>query len=70
MASVLCVGLSAEEQHAAYESAGEAEKKLARDLARKGTRREAELVLEIFHYFPGAHLVKNAPRLPSPEDPG
>jgi len=64
------MGLSAEEQHAAYESAGPEEKKLARDLARKGTRRESELLLERYHYLPGCYLVKNAPRLPTPADPG
>lgn len=49
----------------AYERAGKAERKLARDLARVGTRRESEVLLEILHHFPGAHLVKHAsPALP------
>lgn len=62
--------MNAEEALAAYESAGPEEQKLVRDLVRKGTRREGELVLEILHYFPGAHVVKNAPRLPDPADRG
>lgn len=61
---------SAEDQLAAYDAAGDSERKLVRDLVRKGTRPEVDLVLEIFHYFPGSHLVKSAPRLPDPEDPG
>lgn len=59
-------GPSAEQKLAAYEAAGARERKLVRDLVRKGTRREVELVLELYHYFPGAHLVKNALQLPPP----
>ncbi len=62
--------LTAEELLAAYEAAGEPERKLARQLSAKGTRRESEVLLEILHFFPGAHLVKNAQRLPDPEDRG
>lgn len=59
------MGPSAEQRLQAYERAGKAERKLARDLARLGTRRESEVLLELLHYFPGAHLVKHAsPALP------
>lgn len=64
------MGLTGEQQVAAYDAVGKAERKFARDLVRKGTRREAELVIEIYHYFPGTRLVRNEPRLPPPEDPG
>lgn len=62
--------LKAEELLAAYEAAGPKERALARQLAAKGTRRESEVLLEILHFFPGAYLVKNAQRLPDPEDRG
>jgi hypothetical protein len=56
---------SAEELMRAYDQAGKAERKLARDLARLGTRRESDVFLELLHYFPGAHLVKHvSPALP------
>jgi hypothetical protein len=56
-------GLSVEQKLAAYNAAGDPQRKLVRDLVRKGTRPEVDLVLEIYHYFPTAHLVKNAPRV-------
>jgi hypothetical protein len=62
--------VNAEEKVAAYEAAGEPERKLARDLARKGTKEEVDLLLEIYHYFPGTRLVKNAPSLPPPASRG
>lgn len=43
---------------AAYEKALEPEKKLVRDLMRAGKGKEAKVVSEILHYFPGAHLKK------------
>lgn len=43
---------------AAYERAREPEKKLIRELMRAGKGKEAKVVSEILHYFPGSHLTK------------
>ena len=50
--------LSTEELVAAYEQAGEKERKLVRDLHRLGEKDEVERVLELLHYFPGTRLVR------------
>ena len=59
-----------EEKLAAYDAVSKAEQKLVRDFVRRGTRREVDLVLDIYHYFPGTRLVRNSPRLPLPADRG
>lgn len=50
--------LSTELLVATYEAAGANERKLVRDLHRKGKTAEVERVLEILHFFPSAKLVK------------
>jgi hypothetical protein len=62
------MGLTAELAVAAYEGAGSKERKLVRDLVRKGSPREVEVVIELLHYFPGAYLVKTPERLPEARD--
>jgi hypothetical protein len=49
---------STEDLVAAYEKAREPEKKLVRSLMNAGKGKEAKVVSEILHYFPGSHLVR------------
>lgn len=48
--------LTREQLRKAYQEAGSMEKHLMRELAEKGTPREAAVVAEILHYFPDSFL--------------